>query len=129
MGDEKRQKTFEKIRKVVLNNKFGLAVLGIALLAVAVNVVELLCSLGLPAIYTKTLTLANLPTWSYYAYMAAYIFFYMLEQIVVFLIAMFTLQAVGVKYKYTQYSHLIGGLIILALGVIMLFKPELLLFN
>lgn len=128
-GDEKRQQTFKKLRTLTENKNLLLALGGMVILAMAVNVVELLCSAGIPAIYTKALTMTNLPSWQYYLYLIAYIFFYMLDDMVVFIIAMVTLEAVGVKQSYARYSHLLGGIIMLAIGVLMLFKPEILMFG
>jgi hypothetical protein len=128
-GDEKRQKTFNKLRDLTKNKSIWLAMGGIVLLAMAVNVVELLCSAGIPAIYTKALTLNSMPKWEYYLYLLGYIFFYMLDDMVVFIIAMVTLEMVGIKQSYAKYSHIIGGIIMLAIGILMLFKPELLMFS
>ena len=47
----------------------------------------------------------------------------------VFTVAMFTLQLTGISTKYTKYSHLIGGIIMLLIGLLMIFKPSWLMFN
>lgn len=128
-GDEKRQETFNKLRKLTNNDHILLALLGMVVLALAVNVVELLCSAGIPAIYTKALTMTQMPKLEYYLYLLGYIFFYMLDDMVVFVIAMVTLEMVGIKQSYARYSHIIGGIIMLAIGILMLFKPEILMFS
>jgi hypothetical protein len=46
-----------------------LALTGIVLLAFLVNLVELICSAGIPAVYTQVLALNNLPSWQYHAYL------------------------------------------------------------
>ena len=127
-GDEKRQKIFEKLRKISQQKQFLLALGGIILLAFAVNLVELVCSAGLPAIYTQILALSKLPNWQYYLYLLFYIFIFMLDDLIVFIIAMLTLQAIGIESKYARASHLIGGLLMLLIGLLLLFKPELLMF-
>ena len=129
MGDKKRQKVFERIKNITQNKKFFLALAGIILLAFAVNLVELICSAGLPAIYTQVLSLSKLPTWQYYLYLIFYILIFMLDDLIVFFAAMTTLQAVGIESKYSRYSHLIGGIVMLIIGLLMLFKPELLMFG
>jgi glutaredoxin len=128
-GDEKRQETFNKLRKLTNNDRIIFALLGMVLLALAVNVVELLCSAGIPAIYTKALTMTRMPKLEYYLYLLGYIFFYMLDDMVVFVVAMVTLQMVGIKQSYARYSHIIGGIIMLTIGILMLFKPEILMFS
>jgi thiol-disulfide isomerase/thioredoxin len=125
----KRQLIFAKLKQAVLQNSFWLALGGIILLAFAVNLVELICSAGLPAVYTQILALSDLATWQYYAYILLYIFFFMLDDLIVFFIAMKTLQITGVTSKYTHASHLIGGVLMIILGLLLIFKPEWLMFG
>lgn len=129
MGDEKRQRIFEKIRSITQKRQFILALGGIVLLAIAVNIVELICSAGLPAIYTKILSLSNLSTWQYYLYFLFYILVFMFDDLFVFFTAMITLQAVGIQSKYSRFFHLIGGILMLIIGFLLIFKPELLMFG
>jgi hypothetical protein len=98
-------------------------------LAFTVNLVELVCSAGLPAIYTQVLALTDLPQWQYYAYLALYILIFMLDDLFVFGVAMMTLKATGVQTKYARYSRLIGGILMLIIGALLLFKPEWLMFG
>ncbi len=126
---ERRQRTLERIKALVRNQSFWLAVGGIVCLAFAVNLVELLCSLGLPVIYTEILTLNALPFWEYYLYLFLYIFIFILDDILVFVAAMITLQLVGGTTKYKQWSDLIGGIVMLIIGVLLIFKPEMLMFG
>ena len=97
-------------------------------MALAVNLLELVCSFGLPLGYTQLLVLTPMPRWQYYLYLLFYVFIFMIDDLFVFVIAMVTLKAVGVESKYARYSRLIGGIIIITIGILMLFKPELLMF-
>jgi len=49
-GQEKRRKIFENLKKFTQEKKFWLALGGIIILAFAVNLVELICSAGFPAV-------------------------------------------------------------------------------
>ncbi len=126
---EKKQKIIERLKNSVQKEKFIFALAGIVVLAAVVNLFELLCSIGLPAIYTNILSLSDLSTVKYYLYLLLYIFFFMLDDMVVFIIAMVTLKAVGMTKKYSRYSALIGGILILIIGVLLLFKPAWLMFG
>lgn len=126
---EKRKKIFDKLREITQKKQFWLALIGIVLLAFAVNLVELVCSAGLPAVFTGILTLTEMPTWQYYLYLLLYIFIFMLDDLIIFIIAMSTLHAVGVSSKYSRISKLVGGIIIIIIGLILLFKPDLLMFG
>jgi len=127
--NEKRHGIIERIKEVVLNKHLSVALLGMVLLAASVNLIELLCSAGLPAVYTKVLSMNSLPVWQYYLYLMFYIFIFMLDDIIVFVGAMITLQAFGIKNKYAKYSHLLGGIIVLLIGLALIFRPELLSFK
>jgi thiol-disulfide isomerase/thioredoxin len=128
-GSEKRQKTFAKLRTYVHDQRFWFALGGIILLAFAVNLVELVCSAGFPAVYTQVLTMSDLPTWQYYGYLLLYILFFMIDDLFVFVVSMFALQITGVTTKYTRISNMVGGILMLALGAILILKPELLMFG
>jgi glutaredoxin len=128
-GNEQRQKTFEKLKLAVQQNSLLLALGGIVVLAFAVNLVELICSAGLPAIYTQVLALNKMAGWHYYLYILLYIFFFMLDDLLIFFVAMITLEMTGITTKYAKASRLIGGLVMLAIGFMLIFKPEWLMFG
>ncbi len=125
----RRKRRLEQIKAAIHGKKFWLALSGIILLAFAVNLVELICSAGFPVIYLQILSLNKLPFWQYYLYMTLYIVMYMLDDLVVFVAAMITLQLLGVGLKYKQASNLIGGVLMLILGVLLIFRPEALMFG
>ena len=129
VDDKKRKKIFDKIRKITNEKKFILSVLGIMLLAASVNVIELACSAGIPVLFTNVLALNNLTPTQTSIYIFIYILFFLLDDIVVFVIAMLTLNIKAISTKYTKYSHLIGGILMLLIGLLMLFKPSWLMFN
>lgn len=129
VDEKKRKKMFTKIKKITSEKKFILAIFGIIALAISVNLVELACSAGLPLIFTQILALNDLSTFEYVTYMLIYILFFLIDDIVVFVIAMLTLNIKGISSKYGKYSHLIGGIIMILIGILMIFKPEWLMFN
>ena len=129
VDDKKRSKIIDKIKKIISEKSFILAIFGIITLAVSVNVVELACSAGLPLLFTQILAMNSLTSLEYIMYMLLYIFFFLLDDIIVFAIAMITLELTGFSNKYSKYSHLIGGIIMLIIGLLLIFKPELLSFH
>ena len=129
VNDTKRKRIMKYIKKFTAEKHFILALLGVMGLAFAVNLIELACSAGLPLMFTQILALNNLNTIQTIIYVALYILFFLIDDIVVFTVAMFTLQLTGISTKYTKYSHLIGGIIMLLIGLLMIFKPSWLMFN
>ena len=126
---EQKKKIINKIKKILNEKNLLISLIGIILLAISVNLVELACSAGLPAMFVEILSLNNLSTNMYILYMLIYILVFMLDDIIVFAISMITLELTGVSNKYTKYSHLIGGIIMLIVGILMIFKTEWLMFN
>lgn len=124
-----RKKIIKKIKDIALEKKFIVALLGVILLAVSVNIIEVTCSLGLPVVFIEILNINDLATWKYGLYIFIYILFFLLDDLLIFFIAMRTLKIKAISNKYTKYSHLIGGIIMLLIGLLMIFKYEWLTFT
>ncbi len=127
--DEKRIKTLQKIKDITQKENLVPALAGIILLAFAINLIEAVCSAGLPAIYTQILTMNDLSTTQYYLHIIFYQIIFMLDDMTVFVIAMVTLNSIGIESKYARWSKVIGGVIMLLIGLLLILKPELLLFG
>lgn len=127
--DTKRKRIFDKIKSITKEKNFIIALIGIITLAFTVNLVELACSAGLPLLYTSILAMNDLNALEYGFNIFIYILFFLLDDIVVFVIAMKTLEVTGVSTKYGKFSHLIGGILMLIIGVLLILKPEWLMFG
>ena len=129
IDDKKRNRIFERIKKFTHEKNFFLAILGVILLAVSVNIVELACSAGLPVMFTQILSMNNLTIIQEILYIALYMLFFLIDDLVIFFIAVRTMQITGVSTKYGKISKLIGGILLLLIGILLIFKPEWLMFN
>jgi hypothetical protein len=98
--------------------------MAVVLLAVLVNTVELLCTAGLPAIYTRVLTMYSLPTPAYYAYLGLYNLAYMADDSVMLAVAVVTLSREKLQEKGARWLKLVSGIIMSALGLILILRPE-----
>jgi thiol-disulfide isomerase/thioredoxin len=83
--DKKRNKIFDRIKKFTHEQSFVLALFGIIVLAISVNFIELMCSAGLPVIYTQVLSYSHLTNLEYVGYLLLYDLFFMLDDIMLFL--------------------------------------------
>ncbi len=128
-GTTRRQRLMDRLRDVVRARSFLPALCGIVAVAVAVDIVEPLCSAGIPAIYTQVLALNPLPVWQHDLYLLLYILVFLLDDLAIFVTAMVTLQASGLTATYTRYSHLVGGIVLIGLGVLLTFRPQWLMFT
>jgi thiol-disulfide isomerase/thioredoxin len=125
----RRQRTMDRLKAVISLQNFWLALGGIVLLSFLVNLVELICSAGFPVVYLQILSLTPMPFWQYYLYLLLYIVIFMLDDIIVFVAAMITLQLTGLTSRYRRFANLIGGVLMLLLGLLLIFKPGWLMFG
>ena len=129
VNDSKRKKLITKMRNIINNNSFILALFGIIVLAASVNLIELACSLGFPLVFNEILSINNITGVVKVLYLLLYIFFYMIDDMVVFAISMITLEATGITNKYNKLCTLISAIIMIIMGLLLLFKPDWLMLN
>jgi glutaredoxin len=117
---------YERVRKIVATKYLSVA-LGLAVvLAIGVNTVELLCTAGLPALYTQILTHHELPAWQNYAYLGLYNVPYMFDDTLLLTTFVITLSHHKPQEREGKVLKFISGAVILLLGLAMLFRPEVL---
>ena len=129
IDDKKRSKIFNKIKKFTSEKKLILALLGAMALAVSVNIVELACSAGLPVMFIEILSMNHPTAIEKIIYIGLYMVAFLLDDLIVFVVAMSTMELTGFSTKYGKLSKLIGGLLLLGIGILLIFKPEWLMFN
>lgn len=129
VNNNSRKKIINKIKKFTSEKSLILSLLGVITLAISVNFIEFACSAGWPIIFTNILEINNLTGIQSFIYILLYIIFFLIDDIIVFTIAMATLNIKGISNKYSKYSHLIGGILMLIIGILMIFAPNILMFN
>jgi glutaredoxin len=123
-----QEKIMDKMKNILKPSTVPATILGVISLAFGVNLIEFFCSAGFPVMYTRILTLQNISGIQYYLYLFFYNILYMLDDLLVFGFAFFTLSRFGFSDKYNKYSTLVAGILIFVLGILLIFKPELLMF-
>lgn len=122
--DSAKPGIYARVRQIVTAKYLTAALVSAAALAVLVNVIELLCTAGLPALYTQILTLQGLPAWENYLYLGLYNVAYMFDDTVMLVLTVVTLSHRRLQQSEGRWLKLVSGLVILALGLAMIFKPE-----
>jgi hypothetical protein len=117
--EESRKKTMTKVQKIVSSPLTWGILAGIIALAFTVNMVEFVCSAAVPAVFTQVLALAGLSTFQHYAYILLYVFFFMLDDLVIFGTAAFALTS-SLGDRYAKYSRPVGATILIILGILLL---------
>lgn len=125
VGDMEQKRKAKLSIERLASKEFGLvAFLGIIGLAFSVNVIEFACSIGIPQAFTKILELNGLNVIGSLPYLMTYILFYMIDDLIVFGIALYSLEKIGLAQKYSKWANLIGGVLMVGLGLILILKPS-----
>jgi len=115
---------YARTRAILSAETLPASLLAVAALAVVVNFVELLCTAGLPAIYTAVLTQHDLSPLARHAYLALYIAGYIADDTLMVVTAVVALGNRKLTERSGRWLKLLSGAIMLALGIAMALKPE-----
>ena len=94
------------------------------LVAATASAYEMLCTGGFPVVFTRVLTLAELPTAAYYAYLALYVGVYVLPMVAIVGFFAITLGSRGLSIDEARRLKLLSGLLMVGIGSLLLFAPE-----
>jgi hypothetical protein len=125
--DRAKPGLYERMRQVMQARSLPLALLGVAMLAVAVNFVELLCTAGLPALYTAVLAQQMLDTAAYHGYLGLYILAYIADDGLMVGSAVWALSSRKLDTGNARWLKALSGVVMLSLGLVMLLRPDWLL--
>ncbi|BBI98541.1 membrane protein [Ferrigenium kumadai] len=114
---------YARMRRVMQADNLTAALLGTVLLGVLVQIVELMCTSGFPALFTRILTLERLDSLSYYAYLLLYDLAYMLDDMIVLAIGVVTLSQHRLQEREGRWLKLLSGLVMVGLGMYLLLFP------
>jgi len=123
-GVDDKKKLSARMKELVSAPLTWMTFAGIVFLAFTINSIEFVCSSAIPAVFTQVLALSGLSPLEHYAYIALYDIFFMLDDLLVFGSALLIMSNTG--EKYARYCKIIGGAVMLLLGMMLLFAPNLL---
>jgi hypothetical protein len=129
VDDKKRKSIVTKVKKIMNSKSFIFSLIGVATLAISVNLIELACSLGFPVVFSEILALNNVHGLIRIMYLLLYILFYMMDDLIVFIISMVTMEVTGITNKYNKICTLVSAIIMIAIGLLLVFNPSILMFN
>jgi hypothetical protein len=112
------KKVTKKVEESFKKEKnFWLLISSVLLFAALITIIEFPCSAVVPLIFAGILADANLSTILYLSYIALYILFYLLDEIIIFLIAVFSMKIWITSPKITQWMTLAAAIILFLLGI------------
>lgn len=122
-----KPRLYARMRAILQADSLLPALAGVATLAVVVNFIELLCTAGLPAIYTTVLVQQGLSPLAHYSYLGLYILGYIADDTLMVATAVTALSSRKLSESTGHALKIISGLVMLSLGLVMLFRPQWLL--
>jgi len=114
---------YQRIRRLMNERSLAMAIGGTIVLGMLVQVVELVCTSGLPALYTRILTQRQLDPMAYYGYLLLYNVMYMVDDVMVLTIGVITLSQHRLQEKEGRVLKLVSGLVMLGLGIYLIAFP------
>jgi len=125
ISDKHKPKLYQNMRSTVVTPRSlrGL-IASTSVLAVGVSLIEFTCTAGFPVIWSNLIVANNVGGWAFVLLLGLYIFIYLLDELAVFGAVAVTMKTSRVDEKHGRVLKLISGMIILALGLVMLINPE-----
>ena len=118
---------FRRMRGVARAASVPTALVGIVALAFVVNLIELGCTLGLPAIYTRVLSLrTDLGDAARYAYLALYNVAYVVPLAAIVAVFAVTMNRLKMTERHAKILKAVSGVLLLAFGLLFAIAPEVL---
>lgn len=126
IADDKKSGIFQRIRRIMDNSQtlWGL-VSATVVMAAGVSLVEFSCTAGFPVLWTNLLAAQNVETPQFIFLLAIYMLVYQIDELAIFLVAVFTLKASKLEEKQGRILKLVGGMLMLTLAVVMLSEPAM----
>ncbi len=121
-----KKKTIDKIKYIAAKPMTIWVFFATIMIAFSVNIVEFACSIWIPQAFTKLLEMSSLWFIEKQFYVLVYTLFYMVDDFVIFWIAVYAISYLNKTTKYTRYCLLLGWIIMVILWYLFLFNPALL---
>lgn len=126
---QQRQRVMVRMHAIMSATSLPAMLVGVAVLAFSVNLFEIVCTAGLPAIFAQILALNDLSLAQYHGLLLLYVLTYMFDDVIIFSIAIATLHCSGLTTRYRRFTLIFGGFLMLVLGFLLLFKPDVLVLG
>ena len=124
ISDTDRQRLLDRIRKLLSMDSLPTVILASIVLAIAANTYELLCTAGLPMLYTRILTLRELEAAQYYLYLLFYNIIYIIPLLVIVILFTMKLGTRKLSEKEGRILKLLSGIMMLQLGILLIISPQ-----
>ncbi len=126
IDDKNKPGIYQRMRRVLDASQtfWGLAGATVVM-AAGVSLVEFSCTAGFPVLWTNLLTAQKVSTLTFVLLLLLYLIIYQIDELAIFLTAVFTLKSSRMEEKQGRILKLIGGTLMLTLAGVMVINPAL----
>ena len=124
ISDSARPKLFDRMRHLLAIDRLSTVLLATIVLAIAANSYELLCTAGFPMVYTRIVTLRELPEIQYYLYLLMYNLIYVVPLLAIVILFTAKLGSRKLSEKEGRVLKLMSGMMMLLLGGLLAISPQ-----
>jgi hypothetical protein len=125
ISDDAKPGLYRRMRAVNAAGKSLPALLGATVvLSASASLVEFACTAGFPVLWTQLLAQHGASGWQFAGLLLLYMLIYQADELLIFGIAVWTMRAMRVEERHGRVLKLASGMLMLALGLVMLIAPD-----
>ncbi|MFU8774030.1 MAG: hypothetical protein ACNA8H_16625, partial [Anaerolineales bacterium] len=126
ISDKHKPKIYQNFRSILSGDKSSLALIGATVaMALGIALVELPCTAGFPVLWSNLLSAQEVSTTNFSMLLGLYMLIYLLDELIVFIVAVVTLRASKMEEKHGRVLKLVGGSVMMALAIVLIVNPDL----
>ncbi len=122
--EKHKSKFYKQVRKIFYTDSVLPMIGATAVMGLGIALVELPCTAGFPFIWSTIVSGLDLSKNYFVLLFAIYILIYLLDEIVIFMVAVIKMRSAKMTEEQGRTLKLVAGTLMLVLGLILLFKPE-----
>jgi thiol-disulfide isomerase/thioredoxin len=125
ISDDAKPGLYRRMRAVTAAGNSLPALLGATVvLSASASLVEFACTAGFPVLWTQLLAQHGVSGWQFVGLLLLYMLIYQADELLIFGIAVWTMRAMRVEERHGRVLKLASGMLMLALGLVMLIAPD-----
>ncbi len=126
IDDKHKPGIYQKFRGLMMNGRSPLALgAATAIMATGIALIELPCTAGFPVIWSGIVSAHNVGAAAFFGLLVAYLIIYLLDELVIFFIAVAKLRIEKFQEGQARVLKLIGGVVMIALAIVLVTDPDI----
>src|SRR6056297_1266210 len=126
IDDKYKPGIYQKFRGLMTNGRSPLALgAATAVMAAGIALIELPCTAGFPVIWSGIVSAHSVSAAAFFGLLVAYLAIYLLDELVIFFIAVAKLRIEKFQEGQARALKLVGGVVMIALAIVLVADPDI----